>query len=285
MPEAFAYALPDAFDDLHAAPLLCAGIIGYRALRQADVTGGETVGLYGFGSSAHIALQIARHRGNRVFVATRGERHRELARRMGAAWVGDATDPPPEPLDRAVIFAPAGELIPAALEHVRWGGSVASAAIHMSAIPAMDYGRHLFGERTLRSTTASTRADGIELLREAAEAGVRTEVDAGALRRGARGTPRDQGGPRPGLGRARRAVTPPRAAEPSLFWRAIRRDAHRLTAGRPDGAARTRPAAGAAAAHFGILRAREPSSESSESSPKPVRSSDQRPTDRPHDLR
>jgi len=176
VPEGFAYALPDAFDDLHAAPLLCAGIIGYRALRQADVTRGEAVGLYGFGSSAHIALQIARHRGNRVFVATRGERHRELARRMGAAWVGDATDPPPEPLDRAVIFAPAGQLIPAALEHVRWGGSVASAAIHMSAIPAMDYGRHLFGERTLRSTTASTRADGIDLLREAAEAGVRTQV-------------------------------------------------------------------------------------------------------------
>jgi alcohol dehydrogenase, propanol-preferring len=176
VPEAFAYTLPDAFDDLHAAPLLCAGIIGYRALRQADVTGGETVGLYGFGSSAHIALQIARHRGNRVFVATRGARHRELARRMGATWVGDVADAPPEPLDRAVIFAPAGGLIPTALEHVRWGGSVASAAIHMSAIPAMDYGRHLFGERTLRSTTASTRADGIELLREAAEAGVRTEV-------------------------------------------------------------------------------------------------------------
>lgn len=176
VPEAFAYPLPEALDDLHLAPLLCAGIIGYRALRQADVTSGETIGLYGFGSSAHIALQIARYRGNRVFVATRGERHRELARRMGATWVGGAAEAPPEPLDRAVIFAPAGDLIPAALEHVRWGGTVASAAIHMSPIPAMDYGRHLFGERTLRSTTASTRQDGRDLLLLAAEALVHVEV-------------------------------------------------------------------------------------------------------------
>jgi propanol-preferring alcohol dehydrogenase len=129
--EAFAYALgPD-----HTAPLLCAGIIGYRALRQADVTRDEIVGLYGFGSSAHIALQVAKARGNRVFVVTRGEAHRELARRMGAEWVGDSGDAPPEPMDRAVIFAPAGELIPEALDAVRWGGTVASAAIHMSPIP------------------------------------------------------------------------------------------------------------------------------------------------------
>ena len=165
VPEDFAYAL----EDHHTAPLLCAGIIGYRALRQADVTHDETVGLYGFGSSAHIALQIARSRGNRVFVVTRGEQHRELARKMGAAWVGDACDTPPEPMDRVVIFAPAGDLIPDALEAVRWGGTVASAAIHMSPIPEMDYTKHLFGERTLRSTTASTRQDGIELLRERVE--------------------------------------------------------------------------------------------------------------------
>lgn len=176
VPESFAYPLPDAFDDLHAAPLLCAGIIGYRALCQADVTRGEAVGLYGFGSSAHIALQIARHRGNRVFVATRGPRHRELARRLGAVWTGEMADTPPEPLDRAVIFAPAGELVPVALEAVRWGGTVASAAIHMSPIPSLDYTRHLFGERTLRSTTASTREDGLDLLREAAEARVQIEV-------------------------------------------------------------------------------------------------------------
>ncbi|MFI5403028.1 MAG: zinc-binding dehydrogenase, partial [Planctomycetota bacterium] len=174
VPAAFAYPLPDGIDDTHVAPLLCAGIIGYRALRQADVTSGETVGLYGFGSSAHIALQVARARGNRVFVVTRGERHRELARRMGADWVGDSN--PPEPIDRAVIFAPAGELIPQALEAVRWGGTVASAAIHMSAIPSMDDTRQLFGERTLRSTTASTRQDGRELLEFAGRHGITTEV-------------------------------------------------------------------------------------------------------------
>jgi alcohol dehydrogenase, propanol-preferring len=178
VPEAFAYPLPDGFDDLHVAPLLCAGIIGYRALRQGDVTSGENVGLYGFGSSAHIALQIARHRGNQVFVVTRSPRHRDLARRMGARWAGDVSDMPPEPLDRAVIFAPAGNLIPAALEAVRWGGTVASAAIHMSPIPTLDYARHLFGERTLRSTTASTREDGVALLREASEARVQAEITA-----------------------------------------------------------------------------------------------------------
>ncbi len=176
VPAAFAYALPPSLDDTHVAPLLCAGIIGYRALRQADVGSGETVGLYGFGSSAHIALQVARARGNRVFVVTRGERHRELARRMGADWVGDSGERPPEPLDRAVIFAPAGELIPQALEAVRWGGTVASAAIHMSPIPQMDYTKHLFGERTLRSTTASTRRDGEELLAFAGTHGITTEV-------------------------------------------------------------------------------------------------------------
>ncbi|MHC4954818.1 MAG: zinc-dependent alcohol dehydrogenase family protein [Planctomycetota bacterium] len=174
--EEFAYALPDAMDDLHVAPLLCAGIIGYRALRQADVRENERVGLYGFGSSAHIALQVARARGNEVCVVTRGERHRELARRMGAQWVGGSGERPADPLDRAVIFAPAGNLIPDALEAVRWGGTVASAAIHMSAIPAMDYTKHLFGERTLRSTTASTRLDGEELLAVAATGQIATEV-------------------------------------------------------------------------------------------------------------
>jgi len=174
--EEYAYALPDGMDDLHVAPLLCAGIIGYRALRQADVGRDERVGLYGFGSSAHIALQVARARGNEVYVVTRGERHRELARAMGAAWVGDSGRKPPEHLDRAVIFAPAGNLIPEALEAVRWGGTVASAAIHMSGIPAMDYTEHLFGERTLRSTTASTRRDGEELLEIAATGAIATEV-------------------------------------------------------------------------------------------------------------
>lgn len=172
----FAYRLPEALDDAHAAPLLCAGIIGYRALRQAEVSRDEKVGLYGFGSSAHLALQVARARGNRVFVVTRGAKHRELASRMGADWVGGPGDAPPEPLDRAVIFAPAGELIPQALEATRWGGTVSSAAIHMSAIPEMDYTRHLFGERTLRSTTASTRRDGEEMMQAAEEAGIETEI-------------------------------------------------------------------------------------------------------------
>jgi propanol-preferring alcohol dehydrogenase len=176
VPEDFAYALPPGIDDLSAAPLLCAGIIGYRALRQADVAAGETVGLYGFGSSAHIALQVARHWGCRVFVVTRGEAHRALAREMGAVWVGAGGEAPPEPMDRAVIFAPAGELLPQALEAVRWGGTVSSAAIHTSPIPEMDYARHLFGERTLRSTTASTRADGEALLAIAAEGAVRAHV-------------------------------------------------------------------------------------------------------------
>jgi len=174
--EAFAYRLPEEGPPAVWAPLLCAGIIGYRALRQAGLGRGETVGLYGFGSSAHIALQVARHFGNRVFVVTRGEKHRALARRMGADWVGDVSDALPAPMDRAVVFAPAGELLAHALERVRWGGAVASACIHMSPIPAMDYARHLFGERTLRSTTANTRRDGEELLALAAAAGIRPET-------------------------------------------------------------------------------------------------------------
>ncbi|MDJ0523129.1 MAG: zinc-dependent alcohol dehydrogenase family protein [Planctomycetota bacterium] len=181
VPEAFAYALPGSVPDLQVAPLLCAGIIGYRALRQADVKPGETVGLYGFGSSAHIAMQVARHWDCRVFVVTRGEAHRTLAREMGADWVGDSHEAPPEPMDRAVIFAPAGELIPQALESTRWGGTVASACIHMSPVPQMDYTRHLFGERTVRSTTANTRRDGEELLAIAATGAVETHVEAFAF--------------------------------------------------------------------------------------------------------
>jgi len=174
--EDFAYALPDAMDDLHVAPLLCAGIIGYRALRRADCGENGRVGLYGFGSSAHIALQVARARGNEVYVVTRGENHRELARTMGAIWAGDSGEKPPRPLDHVVIFAPAGELVPEALEATRWGGTVASAAIHMSEIPPIDYDSQLFGERTLRSTTASTRRDGRELMEVAATGAIETRV-------------------------------------------------------------------------------------------------------------
>jgi len=175
--EDFAYSLPERMDDIRVAPLLCAGIIGYRALRQADVSQGERVGLYGFGSSAHIALQVATARGNEVFVVTRGELHRALAQHMGASWVGGAGEGPPVPLDRAVIFAPAGSLILDALEAVRWGGTVTSACIHMSPIPEMDYSRYLFGERTLRSTTASTRQDGRELMEVAATGVIATHVE------------------------------------------------------------------------------------------------------------
>jgi propanol-preferring alcohol dehydrogenase len=172
----YAYAIPAAFTDAEAAPLLCAGIIGYRALRLASVPRGGTLTLYGFGSSAHVVLQIAKHRGSSVFVATRGDSHRELARSMGADWVGDTFDAPPEPTDSAIVFAPAGEIVPVALRNVRKAGTVALAGIHMSPIPEMDYEPCLFHEKMLRSVEANTRADGAELLAEAADAVIRPRV-------------------------------------------------------------------------------------------------------------
>jgi propanol-preferring alcohol dehydrogenase len=176
VPEAFAYAIPPVFADAEAAPLLCAGIIGYRALRRSRVPPGGRLGLYGFGSSAHVVLQLARHRGCEVFVATRGEGHRALARRLGATWVGETFAPMPAPLEAAIVFAPAGEIVPAALRAVRKGGTVALAGIYMTPVPAMDYAECLFHERTLTSVEANTRADGEELLREAAEVPVRPAV-------------------------------------------------------------------------------------------------------------
>jgi propanol-preferring alcohol dehydrogenase len=176
VPEAFAYAIPAAFSDLDAAPLLCAGIIGYRALRRTELARGGRLGLYGFGSSAHVVIQIARHRGAEVLVTTRAPRHRDLARRLGAAWTGGATDPMPAPLDAAIVFAPAGEIVPTALRAVRKGGVVVLAGIHMTPIPAMEYGPHLFHEKTLRSVEANTRRDGEDLLREAAEIPIRPTV-------------------------------------------------------------------------------------------------------------
>jgi alcohol dehydrogenase, propanol-preferring len=176
VPEAFAYPIPGAFSDLEAAPLLCAGIIGYRALWRTDLACGGRLGLYGFGSSAHVVIQIARHRGTEVFVATRAAGHRALARRLGAAWTGDASDRMPVPLDAAIVFAPAGEVVPPALRAVRKGGVVVLAGIHMSPIPAMEYGAHLFHEKTLRSVEANTRADGEAFLREAAEVPIRPAV-------------------------------------------------------------------------------------------------------------
>jgi propanol-preferring alcohol dehydrogenase len=176
LPEAFAYALPATFSDVEAAPLLCAGIIGYRALRRAEVARGGRLGLYGFGSSAHVVLQIARSWSCEVFVVTRGERHRRLARELGADWVGDAGETPPVKLDSAIVFAPAGEIVPTALEQLDRGGTLALAGIHMSDVPSLDYERHLFYERNLRSVTANTREDGRELLELAASIPLRPKT-------------------------------------------------------------------------------------------------------------
>jgi propanol-preferring alcohol dehydrogenase len=171
--EAFAYAIPAAFADDEAAPLLCAGIIGFRALRKSEVPPGGRLGLYGFGSSAHLTLQVARARGCEIYVATRGESHQRLARELGAVWTGGADEPPPVPLDGAILFAPAGELVPPALRALRPGGTLALAGIHLSTIPAMEYEPHLFHEKRLTSVEANTRHDGEELLAEAARIPIR----------------------------------------------------------------------------------------------------------------
>lgn len=166
-PESFVYALPSDCDPVETAPLLCAGIIGYRALRRANLPPGGRLGLYGFGSSAHITAQLAIAAGAEVYAITRGTANRELARRLGVAFVGEETTPPPVPLDAAIIFAPAGDLVPAALQATDRGGTVVLAGIHMSDIPAMRYEQNLFGERDLRTVTANTRADGDTFLRVA----------------------------------------------------------------------------------------------------------------------
>jgi propanol-preferring alcohol dehydrogenase len=162
--EDFAYRLPDAIDDEHAAPLLCAGIIGFRAIKRAEVVPGATVGLYGFGGSAHLALQVLRHWNCRVFVMSRGGLHRDLAQELGADWIGDAFEAPPAPLDAAILFAPAGELVPPIMAALRRGGILAIAGIYLTQIPPLDYAAHLFDEREIRSVTANTRADGEEFL-------------------------------------------------------------------------------------------------------------------------
>ena len=173
VPEAFAYRVPDSFDDEQAAPLLCAGIIGYRSLRRARLPAGGRLGIYGFGASAHLTAQIAIAQGAEVHVLTRGEAARELALKLGAASAGGAYDQAPVPLDASIIFAPAGELVPAALESLSPGGTLALAGIHLSDIPVLDYQRHLFRERTVTSVTSNTRRDGEELLILAERLGVR----------------------------------------------------------------------------------------------------------------
>ncbi|HEY2509027.1 MAG TPA: zinc-dependent alcohol dehydrogenase family protein [Streptosporangiaceae bacterium] len=170
--QAFAYRLPENLDDEHAAPLLCAGIIGYRALQRAAVPPGGRLGIYGFGGSAHITAQIALHQGMRVHVLTRGEGNRTLAAELGVDSVGDAADAPPEPLDGAILFAPVGHLVPVAMRALDRGGTLAVAGIWLSDIPAINYDAELFQERQLRSVTANTRRDGEEFLALAARFGI-----------------------------------------------------------------------------------------------------------------
>ncbi|HEY4759636.1 MAG TPA: zinc-dependent alcohol dehydrogenase family protein [Thermoguttaceae bacterium] len=197
-PEAFCYELPEKkgqaphgdlslppqkqkslepvyffLSDVETAPLLCAGIIGYRALKRCQLRSGGKLGIYGFGSSAHVVMQIARHRGCEVYVVTRGEKHRQLARDMGAVWVGEDAGDMPVKVDSAIIFAPAGELVLPALESLQKGGALALAGIYMTPIPAMDYKRYVFYERDIHSVTCNTRSDGRELLAEAAAIPIR----------------------------------------------------------------------------------------------------------------
>ncbi|HEX7458984.1 MAG TPA: zinc-dependent alcohol dehydrogenase family protein [Acidimicrobiales bacterium] len=171
--EGYVYAIPDVFSDEEAAPLLCAGIIGYRALRRSRLPPGGRLGIYGFGGSAHLTAQIALAEGARVHVMTRAPEARELALRLGAASAGGADDPPPEPLDSAILFAPVGTLVLPALAALERGGTLAIAGIHLTDIPTLDYQKHLFEERTLCSVTANTRNDGTEFLEAAARIPVR----------------------------------------------------------------------------------------------------------------
>lgn len=173
--ESFAFALPTSFDDEHAAPLLCAGIVGYRSLRLSGAHAGDRLGLYGYGASAHIVQQVAQHLGCEVLVFTRSAEHRRLAKQLGASWAGTAQDKPPAPLDSAIMFAPAGGLIPHALGALRKGGTLALAGITMSDLPSMPY-ELLYHERIMRSVANATRQDAREFLEIAAQVPVRTSV-------------------------------------------------------------------------------------------------------------
>lgn len=174
--ERFAYPLPPGFSDEEAAPLLCAGIVGYRSLRLSGIQPGGNLGLYGFGASAHLVIQVARHWDCQVYVFTRSPEHQALARQLGAVWVGRAEEQPPVPLDASVVFAPAGWIVPLALGHLRPAGTLAINAIHMSPIPEMPYQR-IYQERVLRSVANLTREDADQFLRLAGEIPVRTEVE------------------------------------------------------------------------------------------------------------
>jgi propanol-preferring alcohol dehydrogenase len=174
-PDDFVYAIPEVFSDEQAAPLLCAGIIGFRSLRLSGIKPGERLGFYGFGAAAHLAIQVARHWKVEVYASTRDARHQRLAMDLGAAWAGGTFAEPPEDLDAAIIFAPAGEIVPAALKALRKGGTLVLGGIHMSPIPSLDYNL-LYQERIIRSVANNTRQDGEDFLRVAAEIPIGTRV-------------------------------------------------------------------------------------------------------------
>jgi alcohol dehydrogenase, propanol-preferring len=177
-PADFVYPIPDAFGDIEAAPLLCAGIIGFRSLRVAEITGsspGKRLGLFGFGAAAHVAIQVALHWGVEVYAFTRDERHRRLATDLGASWAGGSDDQPPHKMDSIIIFAPAGELVISALRILKKGGTIALGGIHLSQIPPLDY-QLLYHERCVRSVANNTRQDGLDFLRVAAEIPIKTQT-------------------------------------------------------------------------------------------------------------
>src|SRR5579864_3455882 len=174
-PEAFVYPIPGGFDDIEAAPLLCAGIIGFRALRLANLQKGDSLGIYGFGAAGHVTIQVARHLGMKVVVSTREARHQKLAWELGAEWVGGAQETPPVRLNAAIIFAPAGELVPAALAVLKKAGTLVLGGIHMSPVPSLPY-ELLYHERVIRSVANNTRQDGIDFLRIAAGIPIRTQT-------------------------------------------------------------------------------------------------------------
>lgn len=176
VPEAFAHRLPEHLSDVEVAPLLCAGVIGYRALRLSGIRPGERLGLYGFGASAHIVIQIARHWGCTVYVFSRQEHHRQLAQALGAAWVGEAQDTPPQTIHSGIIFAPAGWIVLEALRILERGGTLALAGIHMSPIPELEYSR-LYQERAIRSVANCTREDVHQLLHLAEQIPIRTQTE------------------------------------------------------------------------------------------------------------
>jgi propanol-preferring alcohol dehydrogenase len=180
-PQDFVYPIPAEFPDEQAAPLLCAGIIGFRSLRLTGIKPGGRLGFYGFGAVAHLAIQVARHWNVEVYASTRDARHQRLAMELGAVWAGGTLDEPPRKLDAAIIFAPAGEIVPAALRALRKGGTLVLGGIHMSPIPSFDYDL-LYEERVVRSVANNTRRDGEEFLRTAAEIPIRTRVEMFPLR-------------------------------------------------------------------------------------------------------